>query len=365
MKGNQEETIGSPKKPLSSYLLKAGGVVLLVAMAIAGVLAYDTFYGGNEFAGGEQKKTFFVSRRQSFGAIADSLEAAGIIRDRPLFVFVGKIFTGTDRMQIGKYEFESGVSNLDIFLSLREGRGTLTIPVLLPEGSLARRYAARLARTIGIDSSRYMNLVNNERFARSLGIGRSSLEGYLTPDTYNLAWQQDEESIIRAQVGEFWKTYDDTLKQRSREIGFSMHDVVTLASIIDGEVVLHEEAPRVSGVYHNRLRKGMLLQADPTIQFFVKNGPRRLTYSDLKIDHPYNTYKKKGLPPGPVNNPGRYAIVAALFPESHRYFYFVANGRGGHSFTTSYSEHLKYVRQFRRDRARRQAAPGSNNSQTK
>ncbi len=365
MKSSQEETAGPGKRPISRYLIRIGGTALAVLFAVGGWFAYDVFYGGNEFADGTERKTFFVSRGQTFGVIADSLSSAGIVRDRRLFVFVGKIFTGTERMQIGKYEFESGVSNVDVFLTLREGTGALTIPVLLPEGSRARRYAARLARTLGIDSSRYMDLVTNERFARSLGIGRSSLEGYLTPDTYNLRWQQDEESIIRIQVGEFWKTYNDSLKGRAREIGMSMHDVVTLASIIEGEVVLKEEAERVSGVYHNRLRKGMLLQADPTIPFFVENGPRRLTYSDLKIDHPYNTYRKKGLPPGPVNNPGRYAIKAALYPEVHPYLYFVANGRGGHSFATSYSEHLKYVRQFRRDRARRQAAASANSGQAK
>jgi len=347
----------TPKRraPLFRYILKAAGVGLLVVLAVAGWFTYDVFYGGNYFAGGEERKLFFVSHGQTFGAIADSLEAQGIIRDRPLFVFVGKIFTGTERMQIGKYEFESGVSNLDIFLSLREGKGTVTIPVLLPEGFMARRYAARLARTIGIDSTRYMNLVNSERFARSLGVARSSLEGYLTPDTYKLRWQQDEESIIRMQVAEFWETFNDSLKTKAGEIGMSMHDAVTLASIIEGEVVFKEEAARVSGVYHNRLKKGMLLQADPTVQYFVADGPRRLRYSDLKTDHPYNTYRKKGLPPGPVNNPGRYAIKAALFPETHNYLYFVANGKGGHSFTVSYSDHMKHVRKFRKDRARRQA----------
>ena len=339
-------------------------MVFILFLCGAGWLTYDTFYGGNHFPDGGTR-VLFVSRGQSFGAIADSLEAAGIIRDRARFIFVGKMFGGTERMQIGKYEFPSGASNLDIFLALREGRGWLTIPVLLPEGTRARRYAARLARIIGTDSTRYMNLVNDERFARSLGIGRKSLEGYLMPDTYNLMWQQNEESVIRFQVGEFWKTYGDSLRLRAQEIGLSMHEVVTLASIIEGEVVLKHEAQRVSGVYHNRLKKGMPLQADPTIQFFVDNGPRRLTYADLKVDHPYNTYRKKGLPPGPVNNPGRNSIRAALYPESHTYLYFVADGKGGHSFSTSYSEHMKHVRKFRRDRARREATTNANQNQAR
>lgn len=348
--GVAEET--GPKK---NGLLRIVVVAVALVLALLTIFALNVFYGPNTF-GDEDSKVFYVSRGQSFATITDSLVAAGIVRDRSWFVFVAKIFGGTERMQVGKYMFTSGASNTDLFFSLREGAGIMTIPVLLPEGSRAKRYAALLARMIGTDSTRYMELVTDERFARSLGIGKRSLEGYLMPDTYFLTWQQDEESIIRTQVGEFWKFFGDSLRARSAEIGMSMHDVITLGSIVEGEIVLKEEAARVAGVYHNRLKKGMLLQADPTIQFFVSDGPRRLSYTDLKIDHPYNTYRRKGLPPGPVNNPGKAAILGTLYPESHRYYYFVADGKGGHRFSTSYSEHLGNVRSFRRDRARREKA---------
>ena len=338
-----------PRKNRSLKIAVVSGIIVVAAISI---FVLNLFYGPNIFPD-EDTKVFYVSRGQSFAQIADSLVGAGIVRDRSWFVFVAKIFGGADRMQVGKYRFTSGASNTDIFFSLREGAGIMTIPVLLPEGSRATRFAARLARMIGTDSTRYMDLVTNERFARSLGIGKRSLEGYLMPDTYYFTWQQEEESIIRAQVAEFWRFFSDSLRARSTEIGMSMHDVITLGSIVEGEIVLKEEAARVAGVYHNRLRKGMLLQADPTIQFFVPGGPRRLTYADLKIDHPYNTYRRKGLPPGPVNNPGKAAILGTLFPESHHYYYFVADGKGGHRFSTSYSEHLRNVKTFRRDRARR------------
>jgi len=347
----------------------AGGtkkIILVTVLAIVGlaltsglILVLNVFYGANDFPD-EQPKAFFVSRGQSFASITDSLLADGIIRERSWFVFVAKIFGGTERMQVGKYEFLSGLSNTDIFFSLREGAGIITIPVILPHGSRSTRYAARLARTIGIDSTRYMELVHDERFARSLGVGKRSLEGYLMPETYNFMWQQDEESIIRTQVHQFWSFYRDSLRVRAGQLGFSVHDMVTLASIVEGEVVLQEEAPRVAGVYHNRLRKGMLLQADPTVQFFLEDGPRRLTYNDYKVDHPYNTYRRKGLPPGPVNNPGRTAILAALYPEEHAFLYFVADGKGGHRFSTSYQQHLRFVRQYRRDRSRREKEQSAN-----
>jgi UPF0755 protein len=337
----------------SRIILKVGIALVAATMFVGAAKVYDILYGPNEFPGGGEKM-FRVSRGQTFASVVDSLESSGIIRSRPLFVFVAKLFGGSNRIKVGKYDFPSGVSNLDIFFSLREGNRKILIPVTLKEGLRASKFASILARDAGIDSTRYVELVSNERFARSLGIGRSSLEGYLMPETYHLQWQDDEEEILKQQVRQFKKAFDDSLVDRANALGFSMHEVVTLASIIEGEAVLDEERARISGVYHNRLRKGMMLQADPTIQYFIENGPRRVKYSDLKIDHPYNTYRRKGLPPGPVNNPGRESLVAALYPEDHKYLYFVANWKGGHWFSTSYSEHMRYVRMHRRVRAERQ-----------
>jgi len=349
MKGASEQ-----KSPTVDLLIKAGLAALAVLVLFGATKVYDILYGPNEFSGVD-KKTFYVSQGQSFASIVDSLEASGIIRSRPLFVFVAKLFGGSNRIKIGKYEFPSGISNLDLFFSIREGRKKMLIPVTLNEGLRASRFAAILSREAGIDSARYIELVNDERFARSLGIGRSSLEGYLMPETYYLQWQEEEEDILKQQVRQFKRAYDDSLSARASTLGFSMHEAVTLASIIEGEVVLDEERERISGVYHNRLRKGMLLQADPTIQYFIENGPRRVRYSDLRINHPYNTYRMKGLPPGPVNNPGRASLVAALYPEKHNYLYFVANWKGGHWFSSSYAEHLRYVRMHRRVRGERQS----------
>jgi len=132
----------------------------------------------------------------------------------------------------------------------------------------------------------------------------------------------------------------------------NMHEILTMASIVEGETRVADERARVAGVYYNRLNIGMLLQADPTIQYIVSDSPRRILYRDLSINSPYNTYMYGGLPPGPVNNPGPAAIHAALYPESHEYYYFVADGEGRHTFTRNYEEHLRAVRRFREWRAR-------------
>jgi UPF0755 protein len=138
------------------------------------------------------------------------------------------------------------------------------------------------------------------------------------------------------------------LKIRAKELGFTTHQVITLASIVEGEAMYEDEKPRIAGVYLNRLKRNMPLEADPTIQYIIPDGPRRLYYKDLTIQSPYNTYLNKGLPPGPVNNPGKSSILAVLYPEKHKFLYFVSDGRGRHVFSKTYVEHLTAVRRYRK-----------------
>lgn len=340
-------------------ILVAGLVVLL--LAITGV--WKVFYGANTFTETDQM-LFTVSRGQSFATIVDSLESRGIIRSRSLFVFVARVLGRTTRMQVGRYVFPSGISNLELVRVLTEGAGTLSIQVTIPEGLRATAQARILARTIGIDSARYMQLVGDAQLARELGIPARSLEGFLMPETYRFSWQPDEMEVVRRLVGEFNAFYTDSLRARARDLGWTTMQVMAMASIVEGEAMLDAERGRISGVYHNRLRSGMHLQADPTVQFFLDGAPRRVLYSDLKVNHPYNTYRNRGLPPGPVNNPGKASILAALYPERHHYLFFVANLNGGHWFTRTYAEHQRFVREYRR--LRRMAdpvpAPGAENT---
>lgn len=308
------------------------------------------FFSPNRFTGGGQR-TFFVSKGQSFPSIVDSLEARGIIRDRALFVLVARLYGGAHRIQVGKYTFESEVSNSDLYLVLRSGRGNSLIQVTVPEGYRSRSQARLFAKTVGIDTARFNGLVHDRGFIQSLGIQDTSLEGYLLPDTYGFYWQQDEAEIIRRMVEQLRKFYVDSLRAKQDEIGWTLKQVLTFASIVEGEAVLDEERAIIAGVYHNRLRRGIRLEADPTIQFIIRDGPRRLYFSDLKLDNPYNTYRYPGLPPGPVNNPGRASILATLFPVNHTYIFFVANGHGGHWFSSTYEEHVRRVRSYRRLRA--------------
>jgi UPF0755 protein len=334
--------------------LRWTSVAIVIVFGAACAVLYEVFFGPNVFAGAEEK-SFFVSKGQTFASVVDSLEAEGIINSRQSFVFVAKFHGGTSRLKVGKYKFKSGISNYGLLTALLEGKDATLIPVTLREGLTSRQQAHILARAIGIDSARFVSLVHDPSVVQSFGITSPSLEGYLFPETYDFRWQADEQDIITHLVRHFQAFYNDSLQARASDIGWTTNQVMTLASIVEGEAVLPDERPIIAGVYLNRLRKGMKLEADPTIRFTIENGPRRILYSDLDVDNPYNTYRNKGLPPGPINNPGKASILAALFPTHHDYLFFVANGRGGHWFSSTFAEHKRNVRKYRRERRMQEA----------
>jgi UPF0755 protein len=329
---------------------------ILITLFILGALVflgfYEVFWAPNTFDG---DRSIMVSKGENFGQVMDSLEKAGIIRSRLLFSSAGRYLDLTTKMQIGKYRFKSGMSNKDILEDLRFGKSIVSITITLVEGLRASRQARVLTRTLDIDSARFMRLVKDSSFARSLGTQGPTLEGYLMPNTYQLYWQMDEQTIIKELVQEFWKVFNDTLRAEARLRGMTLNELLTMASIIEGETSIDSERPVIAGVYYNRLKKKMRLQADPTIQYFIDGGPRPLHLSDLERESAYNTYRYAGLPPGPVNNPGKASILAALHPKRHKYLFFVANGFGGHTFTKTYQEHLKAKNRWKKIKEEQQA----------
>ena len=326
--------------------------ILAAVLGLGLIAAYEILWAPNSFEG---DRSLTVSRGENFQQVLDSLENGGIIRSRALIDAAGRILGLTTKMQIGKYRFTSGMSNREMLEDLRSGRTIEPITVMLPEGVKAARQAKILARTIGIDSVRYMTLVYDSNFAHGLGVQANSLEGYLMPDTYKLYWQMDEELIIREQVEEFWKFMNDSLRAELDSTGRSLNHVLVLASIVNAETAIDSERALVAGVYYNRLERRMRLEADPTVQYILLDGPRRLKLSDLHRESPYNTYRNYGLPPGPIGNPGRASILAALFPVRHRYLFFVANGQGGHTFTRTFLEHRRAARRYRKFRNAQEA----------
>ncbi len=286
-----------------------------------------------------------IRRGMGYNQIVARLVEQGIIESRKKVDWVAQLLGYKGRIKAGRYRIPGGASSYALLKQLVEGRIALE-RVTIPEGSQAREIAGLLQRKIEIDSARFMHLVQDTAYVRRFGLDAPSLEGFLFPDTYRFHWGMSEEQVIERLVGEFKKRFDDTLQARAKALGWRTVEVVALASIIEGESMLDSERPIISGVYHNRLRHGMRLQADPTIQYIIPDGPRRLLKRDLEIDSPYNTYLYRGLPPGPVNNPGIESIRASLYPADVDYIYFVANGDGSHTFSRTWREHLKAKARF-------------------
>ncbi len=193
----------------------------------------------------------------------------------------------------------------------------------------------------------FLALCRDHSFINSLGLQEDSLEGYLFPETYNFPKGTPLKTIVKSMTDSFfdvWKKYDSPAK----EAGLTRHEAITLASIVEKETGAAQERPLIAGVFHNRLKKGMRLQTDPTVVYGLKDFNGNITRADLAADHPYNTYIIPALPPGPITNPGEAAIAAAVKPAQVSYLYFVAKNDGTHQFSNTLNEHNRAVRQYQR-----------------
>lgn len=308
---------------------------------------YFTFFTPNYYEGDSPKK-FEIMKGEPFSDVVDSLFKKGIIPNKTNMKIAGFIYGAEKKVRAARYYIPNGLSYLDLLDLFISGEADFMRTVEIRDGLSIPWMAYTLKREVYVDSSDFVNLATNKIFVDSLGINKPTLEGYLMTGNHEIYERSSAREVIEKLYKSFWEFMNDSLQRRADSIGFTVHEVVTLASIIKGETSLPEEMPRISGVYHNRLRLGMLLQADPTVQYLLPGGWRRLLHKDLQINSPYNTYKYAGLPPGPINNPGKDAILAALYPENHKYLYFVADGNGGHKFSRTYSGHLRNVSEYRR-----------------
>ncbi|RPH95326.1 endolytic transglycosylase MltG, partial [candidate division KSB1 bacterium] len=242
----------------------------------------------------------------SVAEIAEILHRQGLIEHPLLFRYAVRIMGADTKIQAGSMQLASGQSLFDLINNLTHTKA-LGIPVTLREGITSMDVAAVLQSRLSVDSTTFMSVVQDTLFIRELGLDGPTLEGYLYPDTYYIASGTDPRRIARRMVANFFNHLPDSAVERSVKLGFSLHEIITLASIIEWETFTRSEARTISSVYHNRIRRGMPLQADPTVSYALGKGPARLYYSDLKVDSPYNTYRNPGLPPGPINNPRKYS----------------------------------------------------------
>ena len=262
-----------------------------------------------------------------------------------------KIIGHEKNIPAGTYMLRNARSNRGIIQQLIYGAPSLKNVTVL-EGWTMYNVAEVLDQKIGVNKKKFLQLCRDQQLVKLFELDGNSFEGYLFPDTYYFAEGLDAIVVLNKMVTEFKENMTLSMKVRAEELGMSQLEIITLASIIEGEAIYDDERATISAVYHNRLEKGMRLQADPTIQYIIEGGPRRLLNEDLKIKSEYNTYLISGLPPGPINNPGKESIIAALYPAVNDYIYFVARGDGYHTFSKTEKEHNRAKRKFQEVRRR-------------
>lgn len=287
----------------------------------------------------------------SFHAVTDTVAAHGLIASRLLFRLLARV-NGTDRVvKAGIYDLPRGASPFALLDILKEGR-VATARFTAPEGLTLLELSDLVATRLGIPADTFLAAARDPALRERLHTGAPSLEGYLLPETYTLPLPVTAEALVQAMVAEFERKWNPAWDARLDSIAMNRTELLALASIVEGEARHDEERPTIAGVYTNRLRLGMLLQADPTVQYAlqVATGERkpRLLFKDLEIDSPYNTYRHPGLPPSPVNSPGSRSIEAALYPATVPYLYFVAGDDGHHVFSRTLEEHNRAIEQIRR-----------------
>ena len=286
-----------------------------------------------------------IEKGMSLNSVSNLLLENEIIVNQNIFKL--KVITRglASKIPTGRFLINGKISDA-ILIDLIFNKGPIKLKLTIPEGSQSKNLFKDINTLLNTDYD-FNKYFNSTEILEQYQVDASSLEGYLYPDTYYLFHDSSPEEIIDILLSEFWKKFDENLQDRANQLGFSVHEVVTLASIIEGEAMLDSERSTISSVYHNRLKINMKLQADPTIQYIIPGPPKTLSNRDLRIKSDYNTYQNYGLPPGPINNPGIASIKAALYPEDTNFLFFVAQGDGSHAFTTNEKDHEEAKRIYK------------------
>lgn len=313
--------------------------------------AYWIFFSKYYWDGPDEKK-ISITKGSGLNVIIDELEKNNIIADKSLFKIAAVLTFKDDKIISNSYLLKNGMSNYDLLKILTDNTVSL-VKITIPEGFTLKKIASLASSKLKLSENKILKEAENDSLINQLGLNNKikNLEGFLFPGTYEVSQQISEKELIETLFNGFEKNVIDNIGTDYIKEGNadSLLKIITLASIIEGETKIDDEKPVVSGVYHNRLRKNMKLEADPTVQYVIPGGPKsRLLFEDLKYNSPYNTYQNKGLPPGPINNPGLKSIQAADNPADHRYIFFVATGEGGHNFSETYDQHLNAIKEYKK-----------------
>jgi len=300
---------------------------------------------------GGDDQVFFVREGATLNVVAGELESQGIITGKRLFLLWARLMGYSRSIKAGEYRLSSAMPPLKILETLSKGT-VITHPVTIPEGYTIKQIGELLEEKGLVKNEEFLAITGDPDVAKRYGISGHSLEGYLYPDTYQFGRGLSPMSVVEVMVKHFWEV-TGPLREKIEQSGMTIEEVITLASIVEKETGRAEERPIIASVFLNRLKKRMRLETDPTVIYGIKDFSGNLTKKHLTQRTPYNTYVIRGLPPGPIANPGKEAIEAVLFPAKTDYLYFVSKNDGSHYFSKTLTEHNKAVQKYQKKRRRR------------
>ncbi|MDY0234701.1 MAG: endolytic transglycosylase MltG [Gudongella sp.] len=328
-------------------------LVLVLLILIAGVGAFFFLPGYLNETFNENEEILIVESGDSLGIVSSKLYNDGVIKSKYWFRYNGKDIA--TKIKPGKYTIKKNSTIQDIYEIIQQGEIDVPIVVTFPEGFILYQFASKLEES-GISSLDEFIEATEEYYNANLSSNYSneeiyfSMEGYLFPETYYFSNKQTIEEIVNTLYKTGADVWDEDMLVKLSQSEYNKHQILTIASLIEREAYNDEERAKISGVIYNRLRLGMPLQIDATVIYGIGEGKEHMTrvlYEDLEKDNPYNTYRNKGIPVGPIANPGKNSIYASLFPEEHEYLYYVM-GENGHVFAKTYAEHLINVENYRK-----------------
>jgi UPF0755 protein len=294
-----------------------------------------------------EEEVFIVRKGSGLRSVATQLEKRKLIKSKDLFIIWAFLKGGSRAIKAGEYGLNRTMAPVRIYAILTSG-AVKTHPQTVPEGLSVDQIADLFAAKRLVDKQEFMGLAMDKGFAASHKIDGLSTEGYLFPDTYVLSKGMGARQILDLMINRFWQVFNGLVQ--GKELPMSIREIVTLASIVEKETGLAEERPVIASVFLNRLKKRMRLESDPTVIYDLKDFDGNLTKKHLQNPSPYNTYRHRGLPPGPIANPGRASLDAVLNPAQTNYLYFVSKNDGSHFFSATLKEHNRAVVRYQKRR---------------
>ncbi|MEC9019093.1 MAG: endolytic transglycosylase MltG [Nitrospinota bacterium] len=308
------------------------------------ILGLFYFQASRPVSDNNQLQIFEIKHGMTLNKVSKELSHQGLIRSSSAFQAIALLQEKQKLIMVGEYNISPSMLPMEILQRITSGK-TILHPVTIPEGYRIIEIGDILEKNGLADKEMFIKQTKNIELLK--GIAKISLEGYLFPETYHFGKFTNEKSIVKIMVDTFQeRALSKKFLNRASEMGFSYHEIITLASLIEKETGKDSERKQISSVFHNRLKKNMLLQTDPTVIYAIENFDGNIKKRHLKIDSPYNTYRYKGLPPGPISSPGLKSIIAALYPANTSNLYFVSRRDGSHQFSSTLNEHNQAVEKY-------------------